>query len=87
MRTGGHGVAYCLEMIAVISGVRAQCVVFTISRITLCRSVTVNGSDLWVARCVPSALSVVMSEFDVRETVHRQNDDVSNRQDATIFIY
>jgi len=30
VRTGGHGVAYCLKMFDVISGVRAQCIVFTI---------------------------------------------------------
>ena len=56
-------------------------------RITLWHSVTVNWSDLQVAQCVPSALSVVMSEFDVCETVHHQNNDVSNQQDATIFVY
>jgi hypothetical protein len=47
-----------LEMLAVMAGVRAQCIVFTISRITLCHSLTVNWSHLQVPLCVPRALSV-----------------------------
>lgn len=58
VRTGGHGVAYCLKMSAVMSVVRAQWIVFTIIRITLCHSVTVNWSHLQVPQCVPRVMSV-----------------------------